>query len=56
MRDKLGRDTETTTLTLDDYFATIARLRAGNPPGPQQALLDQLQAWGETVATGFGLR
>ena len=56
VRDKLGRDTETTTLTLDDYFATIARLRAGNPPGPQQALLDQLQAWGETVATGFGLR
>ena len=38
------------------HKANIARLRAGNPPGPQQALLDQLQAWGETVATGFGLR
>lgn len=55
VRDKLIRGTETTSLTLDDYRATIARLRAEHPPGPKQVLLDQLQAWGEIVATEFGL-
>ena len=54
-RDKLTRDTETTPLTLEEYFATIARLRPGHPPGPKQALLDKLQSWGETVAAEFGL-
>jgi exodeoxyribonuclease-1 len=55
VRDKLTRDTETTTLTLAAYFATIERLRAEHPPGPRQGLLDKLQAWGDTVATEFGL-
>lgn len=55
VRDKLMRDTETTPLTLEQYFATIARLRGEHPPGPAQALLDQLQDWGETVRGEFGL-
>ena len=54
VHDKLARDTETTPLTLEEYFATIARLRPGHPAGPKQALLDKLQSWGETVATEFG--
>ncbi|HEX7370716.1 MAG TPA: exodeoxyribonuclease I [Rhodanobacteraceae bacterium] len=55
VRDKLTRDTETTTLTLADYRATIERLRTQHPPGAKQALLDQLQAWGDTIADQFGL-
>lgn len=55
VRDKLQRETETTTLTLERYFATIATLRAPEQPGPRQALLDQLQAWGESVRDEFGL-
>lgn len=53
VREKLTRATETTPLTLDRYFATIARLRGEVPPGPKQALLDQLQAWGETIRDEF---
>lgn len=49
VRDKLNRETETTTLTFEQYFATIARLRAELPAGPRQTLLDQLQYWGETL-------
>jgi hypothetical protein len=41
-------------LTLEQYFATIARLRAERPPGPRHAVLDRLQAWGESVAAEFG--
>ena len=55
VRDKLTRATETTTLALPQYFATIDALRGTQPPGAKQALLDQLQAWGDTVATEFGL-
>ena len=55
VRAKLTRETEITTLTLADYRATIARLRAEKPPGTAQAILDRLQAWGETVAAEFGL-
>ncbi|TAN04845.1 MAG: exodeoxyribonuclease I [Rhodanobacteraceae bacterium] len=55
VRDKLTRATETTPLILEQYFATIARLRAEHPAGPKQALLDRLQAWGETVQSEFGL-
>ncbi|WHZ18386.1 MAG: Exodeoxyribonuclease I [Rhodanobacteraceae bacterium] len=54
VRDKLTRETETTTLTLEQYFATLARLRGEVPPGPQQALLDRLQDWGETLRNEFG--
>lgn len=55
VRDKLTRETETTTLTLEAYFATITRLRAEVPAGPQQAILDRLQDWGESRRAGFGL-
>lgn len=55
VRDKLTRETETTTLTLEQYFATIARLRVEVPPGPKQAVLDRLQDWGESRRTEFGL-
>ena len=54
VRDKFTRRTDTATLTLDDYFATIATLRAESPPGPRQAMLDQLQAWGETARADIG--
>ncbi|HEY9111980.1 MAG TPA: exodeoxyribonuclease I [Rhodanobacteraceae bacterium] len=55
VRDKLNRESEATALTLEQYFTTIARLRVETPAGPQQALLDHLQAWGETVRAEFGL-
>jgi exodeoxyribonuclease-1 len=55
VRDKLTRATETTTLTLAEFRAAIDNLRPRHPPGAQQALLDQLQAWGENVANQFGL-
>lgn len=55
VRDKLTRHTETTPLTLDDYRATISRLRTENPPGPAQVMLDRLQVWGNNVAAEFGL-
>ncbi len=55
VRAKLTRDMETTTLTLEDYRATLARLRAAHPPGAAQHVLDQLDAWGERVAGEFGV-
>ena len=55
VRDKLTRNTETTTLTLPEYRAVIERLRVEHPPGAKQSLLDRLEDWGETVATEFGL-
>lgn len=55
VRDKLTRENALASLTLKQYFATIARLRAETPPGPKQVLLDQLQAWGETVQHEYGL-
>jgi exodeoxyribonuclease-1 len=54
VRDKLARESDARTLTLAQYFATIARLRAELPPGPQQALLDRLQAWGEALRADHG--
>lgn len=54
VRDKLTRATETTPLTLDEYRATLAALRAQTPTGGGQALLDQLQAWGESIAQELG--
>ncbi len=54
VRDKLNRETETSTLTLEQYFATIARLRAESPAGHRQVLLDKLQDWGETLRNEFG--
>jgi len=49
-RDRLTRVTALTTLTLDDYFATLAALRADPAHASQLALLDQLQAWGDELA------
>lgn len=48
-RDTLTRETPLTTLTLDDYFVEIARLRNETPPGDKQALLDRLEAWGRSL-------
>ena len=31
------------------YYAAIAKLRAENPPGPKQAWLDALDAWGHDI-------
>jgi exodeoxyribonuclease-1 len=49
-RQRLTQSTSITALTLDDYFAQIAALRA-NPAttGAQQALLDQLEQWGRQI-------
>lgn len=55
VRDKLTRGSETTALTLQEFRDTVARLRVERPAGPAQALLDQLDAWGETVAMEFGI-
>ncbi len=55
VRGKLTRETGTTTLTLERYFAEIAALRASLPPGPKQALLDRLQDWGESIVREFGV-
>ncbi|RDS79910.1 exodeoxyribonuclease I [Dyella monticola] len=52
---RLTRPTPLTTLTLPDYFSKLAMLR--NDPQAQNklALLDQLQAWGEQLATEAGV-
>ncbi|MBS0568983.1 MAG: exodeoxyribonuclease I [Proteobacteria bacterium] len=54
-RQRLTQATSITGLTLDDYFAQIAALRA-NPAttGTQVALLDQLEQWGHHVAADIG--
>lgn len=54
VRDKLNRETETTTLTFDEYFATVGRLRTELPAGPKQTILDQLQDWGEMLRNDYG--
>lgn len=53
-RGKLARESAAGGLTLAQYFNAIARLRAETPPGTHQALLDRLQAWGESIRTEFG--
>jgi exodeoxyribonuclease-1 len=46
-RTRLTTQTDATALTLPDYFAEIARLRAAPTTRTDQfALLDQLEAWG----------
>ena len=51
---RLTQSTPITHLTLEQYFAEIVAVRA-NPAttGAQQALLDQLDAWGRQIATEF---
>jgi len=46
----LTRHTSLTGLTLDEYFARIAELRAEPLAQGKLGLLDQLQAWGEELA------
>jgi exodeoxyribonuclease-1 len=54
-RERIGRPTALTTLTLDDYRTTLARLRADPALSHRLPLLDQLQAWGEQLASETGL-
>ncbi|MBD8879777.1 exodeoxyribonuclease I [Rhodanobacter sp. 7MK24] len=50
-RQRLTRPTPLTTLTLDEYFATLAALRTDPARQDKLPLLDQLQIWGEQLAT-----
>jgi exodeoxyribonuclease-1 len=50
-RERLLKRTPLTNLTLDDYFARIAELRADAANQDKLPLLDQLQLWGEMLAT-----
>lgn len=45
-RHRLSAGSGLSEYDFDSYRAEIARLRASTPPGPGQALLDALQAWG----------
>ncbi|WP_267225839.1 exodeoxyribonuclease I [Dyella silvae] len=48
--DRLTRPSPLTHLTLDEYFARIAALRADDAHHDKLGILDQLQAWGEMLA------
>lgn len=48
--DRLTRSSPLTNLTLDEYFARIAALRADDAHHDKLGILDQLQAWGEMLA------
>jgi exodeoxyribonuclease-1 len=51
-RRRLDAGTELSEYDLPGYFAEIAALRSQHPePGPTQALLDALEAWGHDIAT-----
>ncbi|HEY3521805.1 MAG TPA: exodeoxyribonuclease I [Rhodanobacteraceae bacterium] len=52
-RDTLVKETPLTTLTLEQYAAEIAALRARVPPGGKQILLDQLQVWAQQLSREF---
>jgi exodeoxyribonuclease-1 len=49
--ERLTRRTPLTTLTLAEYFDQLAALRNDSSRSDKFALLDQLQAWGEQLAT-----
>ncbi|HEU0196712.1 MAG TPA: exodeoxyribonuclease I [Nevskiaceae bacterium] len=53
VRARLGGRGPDKALTLAGYRAEIGRLRAATPAGGGQAILDQLQAWGDEVAAAF---
>jgi exodeoxyribonuclease-1 len=53
--ERLTRPTPLTTLTLSDYFAQLLVLRNAPAQSDKFALLDQLQAWGEQLATEAGV-
>src|SRR5450432_1635890 len=53
-RVRLTQPTPLTNLTLDQYFAEIAALRANTATtGAQHVVLDQLADWGRQIATEF---
>ena len=52
-RDRLTQTGPLTGLTLDEYFAQIQALRADPGRHDKLALLDELQAWGEELASGI---
>ena len=52
-RARLTRVTALTTLTLEDYFTTLAALRADPARQEKLTIIDQLQAWGEELAAGL---
>ena len=54
-RERLGRPTPLTTLTLEQYSARLAALREDPARQASLPLLDQLQAWGEVLAAETGL-
>ncbi|TDR39119.1 exodeoxyribonuclease I subunit C [Tahibacter aquaticus] len=45
-RERLSNKTELTTLTFDEYFATLATLRQDPAVATRSALLDALESWG----------
>ncbi|GGA76360.1 exodeoxyribonuclease I [Arenimonas soli] len=48
-RTRLGGGDGLSEYDFTSYYAAIARLRADNPPGPKQAWLDALDAWGHDI-------
>ena len=53
--ERLTRPTPLTILTLGDYFEQLHTLRSDPAHSDKLALLDQLQAWGEQLATEAGI-
>ena len=52
-RERLFKQSPLTNLTLDEYFARITELRTDPAHQGKLAILDQLQLWGEQLATEF---
>jgi exodeoxyribonuclease-1 len=48
-RQRLGGDRGLSEYDFTSYYAEIGRLRASHGPGPAQALLDALEAWGHDI-------
>jgi exodeoxyribonuclease-1 len=48
-RRRLGSDKGLSEYSFDSYRESIARLRAERPAGPDQALLEALEAWGDEL-------
>jgi exodeoxyribonuclease-1 len=52
-RRRLGSDCGLSEYCFSSYYETIAALRASHGPGPNQALLDALDAWGHELEAGL---
>ena len=52
-RRRLAPDSGLSEYDFDSFRAEIAALRAAHPPGPTQALLDQLAQWGDDLERGL---